>query len=152
MQRFTLEEFKKIHLEWKKSGLSIQDFCANTGIKESRFYYWKKRVEAGVNLPGATSCHSALIKLAYVHTQRFLYVLPLPLSYGYEKELLFPKPASSRMRCARTSSKGDAFIFVNRSLTRMKILYIEFDGLVIYNIKLEQGRILGYSFDVVVDC
>lgn len=51
MQRFTLEEFKKIHSEWKDSGLSIQDFCANTGIKESRFYYWKKRVEAGVNLP-----------------------------------------------------------------------------------------------------
>lgn len=51
MQRFTLEEFKKIHSEWKDSGLSIQDFCANTGIKESRFYYWKKRVEEGASLP-----------------------------------------------------------------------------------------------------
>ena len=29
--------------------------------------------------------------LAYVHTQRFQYVLPQPLSYGYEKELLFPE-------------------------------------------------------------
>lgn len=51
MQRFTLEEFKKIHSEWKESGLSVQDFCASTGIKESRFYYWKKRVEASDSLP-----------------------------------------------------------------------------------------------------
>lgn len=37
--------------------------------------------------------------------------------------------------------QGDAFIFVNRSLTSMKILHMEFGGLVIYNLKLEQGRI-----------
>lgn len=37
--------------------------------------------------------------------------------------------------------QGDAFIFVNRSLTSMKILHMEFGGLVIYNMKLEQGRI-----------
>lgn len=34
--------------------------------------------------------------------------------------------------------QGDAFIFVNRSLTSMKILHMEFGGLVIYNMKLEQ--------------
>lgn len=33
--------------------------------------------------------------------------------------------------------QGDAFIFVNRSLTSMKILHMEFGGLVIYNLKLE---------------
>lgn len=37
--------------------------------------------------------------------------------------------------------QGDAFIFVNRSLASMKILHMEFGGLVIYNLKLEQGRI-----------
>lgn len=37
--------------------------------------------------------------------------------------------------------QGDAFIFVNCSLTSMKILHMEFGGLVIYNLKLEQGRI-----------
>lgn len=37
--------------------------------------------------------------------------------------------------------QGDAFIFVNRALTSMKILHMEFGGLVIYNMKLEQGRI-----------
>ncbi len=54
MQSFTLEEFKKVHQEWKESGLSIRDYCASTGIKESRFYYWKKRVEIPDNLPSST--------------------------------------------------------------------------------------------------
>lgn len=39
MQSFTIEEFKKIHQAWKESGLGVRDYCANTGIKESRFYY-----------------------------------------------------------------------------------------------------------------
>lgn len=38
MQSFTIEEFKKIHQAWKESGLSVRDYCANTGIKESRFF------------------------------------------------------------------------------------------------------------------
>lgn len=54
MQSFTLEEFKKIHQEWKDSGLSVRDYCSNSGIKESRFYYWKKRVESPENLPSST--------------------------------------------------------------------------------------------------
>ena len=36
---------------------------------------------------------------------------------------------------------GEAFIFVNRSLTCMKILHAEYGGLVIYNLKLEKGCI-----------
>ena len=54
MQSFTIEEFKKIHQAWKESGLSVRDYCANTGIKESRFYYWKKRIEDGDSLPTPT--------------------------------------------------------------------------------------------------
>ena len=36
---------------------------------------------------------------------------------------------------------GEAFIFVNRTLTSMKILHAEYGGLVIYNLKLEKGCI-----------
>ena len=36
---------------------------------------------------------------------------------------------------------GEAFIFVNRSLTSMKILHAEYGGLVIYRLKLEKGCI-----------
>jgi len=36
---------------------------------------------------------------------------------------------------------GDAFIFVNKPCTSMKILHMECGGLVIYHLKLEQGCI-----------
>lgn len=41
----------------------------------------------------------------------------------------------------RNVQDGEAFIFVNRALTSMKILHAEFGGLVIYNLKLEKGCI-----------
>jgi transposase len=41
----------------------------------------------------------------------------------------------------RDVQDGEAFIFVNRTLTSMKILHAEYGGLVIYNLKLEKGRI-----------
>ena len=37
---------------------------------------------------------------------------------------------------------GEAFIFVNRTLTNMKILHAEYGGLVIYNMRLEKGFFL----------
>ena len=41
----------------------------------------------------------------------------------------------------RDVQDGEAFIFVTRSLTSMKILHAEYGGLVIYNLKLEKGCI-----------
>jgi len=35
---------------------------------------------------------------------------------------------------------GDVFIFINRACTSMKILHMEFGGLVIYHMKLESGH------------
>ncbi|MCS2614516.1 IS66 family insertion sequence element accessory protein TnpB [Bacteroides fragilis] len=35
---------------------------------------------------------------------------------------------------------GDAFIFINANCTCMKILHMEYGGLVIYHMKLEQGH------------
>lgn len=37
--------------------------------------------------------------------------------------------------------EGDAFIFVNRFCTSMKVLHVECGGLVIYNLRLEKGNI-----------
>ena len=37
--------------------------------------------------------------------------------------------------------EGDAFIFVNRFRTSMKVLHVECGGLVIYNLRLEKGTI-----------
>lgn len=41
----------------------------------------------------------------------------------------------------RNVRDGEAFIFVNCMLTNMKILHTEYVGLVIYNMKLENGCI-----------
>lgn len=48
----------------------------------------------------------------------------------------------------RDVKSGDAFIFVNRSLTSMKILHMEYGGLVIYNMKLEKGCLKLPDFDM----
>ena len=50
MQSFTIEEFKKIHQAWKESGLSVRDYCANTGIKESRYMIDYNPIENCVRL------------------------------------------------------------------------------------------------------
>lgn len=44
MKNLTLEKFKKIHEDWKSTGLSIRDYCSNTDIDESKFYYWRKKL------------------------------------------------------------------------------------------------------------
>ncbi len=44
MTNMTIDEFRRIHEEWKCSGLSIQKYCESTGFSISRFYYWKSKL------------------------------------------------------------------------------------------------------------
>jgi hypothetical protein len=48
----TIEQFRQIHDEWKQSGLSVQQYCENTGLTASRFYYWKSKLKSE-SLPSA---------------------------------------------------------------------------------------------------
>jgi len=48
----------------------------------------------------------------------------------------------------RNVQDGEAFIFINRSCTSMKVLHLECGGLVIYHMKLESGTFTLPSFDV----
>ena len=41
-----MEQFRQIYDEWKQSGLSVQQYCENTGLTESRFYYWQSKLKA----------------------------------------------------------------------------------------------------------
>jgi transposase len=43
---------------------------------------------------------------------------------------------------------GDVFIFINRSLSSLKILHLEYGGLVIYHMKLERGCLHLPEFDM----
>ena len=47
----------------------------------------------------------------------------------------------------RNVQDGDVFIFINRTCTSMKILHMEFGGLVIYHMKLDSGRFSLPPFD-----
>lgn len=46
-----------------------------------------------------------------------------------------------KSRMGRDIHDGDAFIFVNKGLTSMKVLHAEYGGLVLYCLKLEKGVI-----------
>ena len=52
MANMTIEEFRQVYDEWRQSGLTVQQFCENIGIREGRFYYWKAKLKA-VSLPAA---------------------------------------------------------------------------------------------------
>ena len=38
-------QFKEIYSRYQSTGLTIRAFCNNEGIKEAKFYYWKKRLQ-----------------------------------------------------------------------------------------------------------
>ena len=40
----TLEQFKQTYEDWKLSGLSVRDYCNNTGFDEGKFYYWRRKL------------------------------------------------------------------------------------------------------------
>lgn len=51
---WTIEDFSPIYQEFLGSGKTVRDFCAEAGIKESRFYRWqgKLRREAAADQSG----------------------------------------------------------------------------------------------------
>jgi hypothetical protein len=34
-----MEEYKALFEEWKASGMTVRDYCANIGIRENKFHY-----------------------------------------------------------------------------------------------------------------
>lgn len=46
MKYQTIDQFRELYNEWKSSHLCVRSFCRNMGINESRFYYWKKKIES----------------------------------------------------------------------------------------------------------
>ena len=67
--------------------------------------------------------------------QYFLYPEPVDMRKSF---YTLSGIVSGQMR--RKVESGEVFIFVNRNLTVMKILHMEYGGMVIYHKKLESGR------------
>lgn len=44
MKNMTLDQFKQTYEDWKLSGLSVRDYCNNTGFDEGEFYYWRRKL------------------------------------------------------------------------------------------------------------
>ena len=77
--------------------------------------------------------------------QYFLYPAPMDMRKSF---YTLSGIVTSVMK--RNVQDGEVFIFVNRSLTSMKILHLEHGGLVIYHKKLENGVFNLPTFDETV--
>ncbi len=44
------KKVKEVYAYWQSCGLSIPAFCSNEGISESRFYYWKNKLQHSLPL------------------------------------------------------------------------------------------------------
>ena len=38
MKNMTLDQSRQTYEDWKLSGLSVWDYCSNTGLEEGKFY------------------------------------------------------------------------------------------------------------------
>ena len=65
----------------------------------------------------------------------YLYAYPTDMRRGF-----YTLSGMVTNLMGRNIQDGDVFIFINKSCTSMKILHMEFGGLVIYYMKLESGN------------
>ena len=80
----------------------------------------------------------------HLHQSLQYYLYPLPVDMRKSFYTLSGIVITAMNRDVRS---GEVFIFVNRNQTIMKILHMEYAGLVIYHKKLESGRFSLPSFD-----
>lgn len=80
----------------------------------------------------------------HLHSSLQYYLYPLPVDMRKSFYTLSGIVHSTMNQDVRG---GGVFIFVNRNLNIMKILHMEYAGLVIYHKKLESGRFKLPGFD-----
>lgn len=80
----------------------------------------------------------------HLHNSLSYYLYPAPVDMRKSFYTLSGIVSSEMNRDVRG---GEVFIFINRRQTIMKILHMEYAGLVIYHKKLESGRLKLPSYD-----
>jgi transposase len=80
----------------------------------------------------------------HLHSSLRYFLYPLPVDMRKSFYTLSGIITSSMNQNVRD---GAVFIFMNRNLNVMKILHMEYAGLIIYHKKLESGRFKLPSFD-----
>ena len=95
------------------------------------------------------------------HISGHLYIFTTDQMFHLHKSLkyyFYPAPVDMRKsfytlsgivssQMCRDVRNGEVFIFINRNQTIMKILHMEYAGLVIYHKKLESGRFKLPAYD-----
>jgi transposase len=80
----------------------------------------------------------------HLHQSLEYYLYPLPVDM---RKRLYTLSGIVTTAMNHNVRNGGVFIFINRRKNIMKILHMEYAGLVIYNKKLESGRFKLPSFD-----
>jgi transposase len=83
-------------------------------------------------------------KMFHLHKSLKYFLYPAPVDM---RKSFYPLSGIVTTAMNRDVRSGDVFIFVNRNQTIMKILHMEYAGLVIYHKKLESGRFSLPGFD-----
>ncbi|NLO71568.1 MAG: IS66 family insertion sequence element accessory protein TnpB [Porphyromonadaceae bacterium] len=80
----------------------------------------------------------------HLHNKLQYYLYPAPVDM---RKSFYTLSGIVTSIMKRNVQHGEVFIFVNRNLTIMKILHLEYGGLVIYHKKLENGSFKLPTFD-----
>ena len=85
-----------------------------------------------------------MIPMFHLHRSLKYYLYPLPVDM---RKSLYTLSGIVIMAMNQDVRNGGVFIFINRRQNIMKILHMEYAGLVIYHKKLESGRFKLPAFD-----
>lgn len=54
-QKYTLDQWREILSDWKKSGMSANAYCVRKRLSKTSFYKWQKRIEGSLSSQSSTS-------------------------------------------------------------------------------------------------
>ena len=152
----TREQIEEIQGEAREKGIAIKALLKEKGIPEHQYFWWKRKYAraevpdgflpiAGGGLPAGMEATAAFAasrgKTKGVPTGENWMSIELRTVAGTDMRKNFNMLSGIVNNDMRQNLySGDVFVFVNASNNMMKLLRYEPGGLVIYNKRLDHGR------------
>ena len=152
----TREQIEEIRGEAREKGIAIKALLKEKGIPEHQYFWWKRKYAraevpegflpiAGGGLPAGMEATAAFAasrgKTKGVPTGENWMSIELRTVAGTDMRKNFNMLSGIVNNDMRQNLySGDVFVFVNASNNMMKLLRYEPGGLVIYNKRLDHGR------------